>query len=372
VIKSVEADGRTLSITLKRRAPQFPQTVVSSALNWIAAPDALRKGADFNAEPVAAGPFVVKSWARADRIVMARNPRYHDKGKPYLDGLTVRFNQDEPGRLTMLQTGAADLTYFISPAYAAMAEENGMRVARQQLSGGNMLWFNARSAPFDDPRARQAVAKAIDPKTLNEAAYLGKAEVPSTLFAKSSPFFTDGVPVTGHDRQGAQRLFDQLAAEGKPVAFTISTFSSSETKKVVETVQSQLGTYRNVQVKIEVLDSTAALGKLADRSYQMIPGGFAFAGPEPLLFENLHSEAATDRVGFKDDRLDAALLKGREAVTMAERKVAYAEVAKLLAELNPGILYVRTPFPLAAGPKVGGLRDYGQADVVAADIWRTD
>ncbi|WP_395108067.1 ABC transporter substrate-binding protein [Actinomadura sp. SCN-SB] len=370
MIKSAEADGRTLSITLKRHAPQFPQTVVNSALNWIAAPAALRKGAGFNTTPVAAGPFVVKSWARADKIVMARNPHYHDKGKPYLDGLTVRFNQDEPGRLTMLQAGAADITSFNSPAYAAKAEESGMRVARQRLNGGNMLWFNARSAPFNDPRARQAVAKAVDPKALNAAAYLGKAEVPSTLFAKSSPFFAAGLPVTGYDRAGAQRLFDQLAAEGKPVSFTISTFSSSETKKVVETVQSQLGTYRNVQAKVEVMDSTAALGKLADRSYQAIPGGFAFADPEPLLYENLHSESATDRVGFKDGRLDAALLKGREATTVAERRAAYSEVAKLLAELNPGILYVRTPFPLAAGPKVGGLRDYKQADVVAAEIWR--
>jgi len=372
VIKSLEADGRTLSIILKRRAPHFPQTVVNSALNWIAAPAALRKGAGFNEDPVAAGPFVVKDWARTDKIVLSRNPRYHDSGKPYLDGLTVRFNQDEPGRLTMLQSGAADITSFNSPAYAAKAEETGMRVARQKLNGGNMLWFNARFAPFDDPRAREAVAKAIDPKALNSAAYLGKAEIPSTLFTESSPFYTEGVSVTGYDRDGAQRLFDELAAEGKPVAFTMSTFSSSETKKVVETVQSQLRTYRNVDAKVEVMDSTAALGKLADRSYQAMPGGFAFADPEPLLYENLHSDSPTDRVGFEDDRLDTALLKGREATTAAERKAAYTEVAKLFAELNPGILYVRTPFPLAGGPKVGGLRDYKQADVVAAELWRID
>jgi peptide/nickel transport system substrate-binding protein len=370
MVKSTKAEGRELEITLGRKAPHFAQAVVNSALNWIAAPDALRKGAGFNAAPVAAGPFTVKSWARADKIVLTRNPRYHDRGKPYLDGLTVRFNPDEPGRLTMLQSGAADLTSFNSPAYAAKAEEAGLRAARQKLSGGNWLWFNARSAPFNDARARTAVVKAVDPKAFNAAAYLGKAEIPSTLFARTSPFFTEGVPVTGHDRQGAQRLFDQLAGEGKPVKFTISTFSSSETKKVVETVQSQLAAYRNVTVEVEVMDSTAALAKLADQSYQVIPGGMAFDDPEPLLYENLHGTSPTDRVGLKDAQVDAALLKGREATDAAERKQAYTALARRLAELNPGIPYVRTQFPVAGGRNVGGLKDYKQSDVLMAEIWR--
>src|SRR5690606_21100460 len=141
--------------------------------------------AGFNEDPVAAGPFVVKDWARTDKIVLSRNPRYHDSGKPYLDGLTVRFNQDEPGRLTMLQSGAADITSFNSPAYAAKAEETGMRVARQKLNGGNMLWVNAGSAPFDDPRAGQAGAEDGDPNARHAAASLGKDEVPPKPFAKA-------------------------------------------------------------------------------------------------------------------------------------------------------------------------------------------
>jgi peptide/nickel transport system substrate-binding protein len=366
-----ESDGRTLKITLEQPAPQFAHVVVNSSLNWIASPDALDKGAEFNSNPVAAGPFAVKTWGRGDKISLVRNEHYHEQGKPYLDGLTVRFNPDEPGRLTTLQSGGTDIIYLGSPAYAAKAEEAGLRIAHQKISGGGILWFNARFAPFNDVRARTAVAKAIEPKALNEAVYMGKAEVPTNFFAKTSPFYSEGSPVTGYDKQGAQQLFDELAAENRPVKFTLSTSASSETKKLVEAVQSQLRTYRNVDAKIEVLDGAGMLAKTAQKTYQVIPNGLTFEDPEPLLYLNMHGKSSDNRPGLKDAQLDAALLKGREATAAEERKEAYAAVVKRLAELNPGYLYVRTSFPLVAGPKVGGLpTTYKQTDVPSAEIWR--
>ena len=369
MVKSTEPKGRTLRFALKQRAPHFAHVIMNSALNWIAAPHALQKGTAFNDAPIAAGPFVVKSWSRADKLVMTRNERYYDPGRPYLDGVTFRFNPDEAARIATIQSGAATMTNLISPAYAARAQQSGLVLAEQKLNGGNILVFNARTAPFNDPRARAAVVKAVDLDALNQAVYLGKAEVPRTLFREDFPFHSPGIELAGHDRQEAQRLFDELAAEGKPVKFTISTFSSSETKKVTETIQAQLSSYRHVEVGLEVLDSSAALAKIADRSFQAIPNGLAFDDPEPLLYENLHSDSSTDRPGLHDRQLDAALLDGRRSADPAERKAAYATVAKRFAELNPGILYVRAPRPVAAARSVQGMRAYGQSSIVFDELW---
>ena len=369
MVKSTEPEGRTLRFTLEQRAPHFAQAVMNSGLNWIASPQALQKGAAFSNAPVAAGPFVVKNWARADKIVMTRNPHYYDSGRPYLDGVTFRFNPDEAARIATVQSGAATMTNLISPAYAARARQSGLVLAEQKLNGGNIVMFNARLAPFNDPRARAAVSKAVDLNALNQAVYLGKAEVPRTLFRQDSPFHSPGAELAGHDRREAQRLLDELAAEGKPVKFTLSTFSSSETKKVAETIQAQLSAYRNVDVKLEVLDSSAALAKLADRSFQAIPSGLAFDDPEQLLYENLHSASSLDRPGLHDGRLDEALLEGRRSADLAERKAAYAIVAKRFAELNPGIMYVRAPRPVAAARSVQGMRAYGQSSIVFDELW---
>ncbi len=233
-----------------------------------------------------------------------------------------------------------------------------------------MLMLNARSAPFDDPRAREAVVKAIDMEELNQTAYEGTAEEPKTFFAKESPFFVPDVELTSHDRQEAQRLFDELAAEGKPVKFTITSFNTLSAKVLMEAIQTQLRTYKNVQVELDVMDSGAALAALASGSYQAIPaGGLAFDDPEPLLFEHFHSKSSTDRFGLNDPKLDDALMKGRKATDMAERQEAYATVARLITELNPGLLYLRTSFPLAASQRVGGLKDpYKHGTVLFADL----
>src|SRR5690606_13033106 len=68
-----------------------------------------------------------------------------------------------------------------------------LTVARQRLSGSNMLMLAARSPPFDDPRAREAVVKDIDMEEPNQPAYEGPAEEPKTFFAKESPFFVPDV-----------------------------------------------------------------------------------------------------------------------------------------------------------------------------------
>jgi peptide/nickel transport system substrate-binding protein len=373
MIKAMKAEQRTLEIVLNERAPQFPQSVLNSGLNWIAGPSSVRGSSAPGNSPIGAGPFAVEAWVRGDKIRMGRNDRFHERGRPHLDRLTLRFNPDEAGRLTALQAGQADMIMMNTPTHAKRAADAGLTVARQRLNGGNMVVLNARSAPFNDPRARAAVVKAIDPKALNQAAYEGTAEVPRTFFAKESPFYVPGVEITGYDRQGAQGLFDQLAAEGKPVKFTMISFNTTETKRVFEAIQTQLRTYRNVHVELDVRDSSAALAALADRSYQAMPiGGLAVDDPEPLVFENLHSKSATDRFGLNDPRLDAALMKGREATTPAERKEAYATLARLYAELNPGLLYLRTSFPLAASSKVGGLKDpYKHATVLFAEVWKT-
>jgi peptide/nickel transport system substrate-binding protein len=46
---------------------------------------------DFNRAPIGSGPFEFKAWASGDSITLERNPNYHEKDKPYLDGLIFRM-----------------------------------------------------------------------------------------------------------------------------------------------------------------------------------------------------------------------------------------------------------------------------------------
>src|SRR5690606_4240220 len=104
-------DARTLKVTLRMPVPNYAQAVLNSSMNWIASPKALAKGQRaFDAAPVGAGPFTLRSWSRHDKIELVRNPRYWDAPKPYLDAILLRATPDSTQRLSSLTSGDVDVS----------------------------------------------------------------------------------------------------------------------------------------------------------------------------------------------------------------------------------------------------------------------
>jgi len=369
-IKEMKADGQTLDFDLTEPVANFAFAVAAQSLNWIAKPEALEAGqAAFDKNPVGAGPFVLDSWARGGKMVLKKNAKYFDKPRPYLDELVLTANGDEGQRFATVKSGGADATASNSSAHFKRGLDEGLQGLTQGLSGGTPMWLNTRFAPFDDPRAREAVAKGIDLQAVSDAAYEGKADIPRTLFTKKSPLYTD-TPLTGYDKVAAQKLLDELADEGKPVKFTITAYQTSESRRVAEAMQAQLSAYDNIDVKLEVLDFPAAIAKGNAREFQMMPGGAAFADPETLLYEVSHTGSAGNYSGISDPQLDAALEKGRMSSDLDERKAAYADYAKRLSEVNPFILYQRNTNGVAFDKSVSGFVQYGTGATRVDGVWK--
>ncbi|MET7400583.1 ABC transporter substrate-binding protein [Dactylosporangium sp. NPDC005572] len=369
-IDATEAtDTQTLTFTLRAPVANFGQGIATTSLTWIASPAALQAGQQaFDAKPIGAGPFTLTSWTRQDKIVVARNASYFDAPKPYLNSITFRTNGDENQRLATLTTGGGDLMISINPQYADKAEASGLGVARQAISGGNVLLFNMAQAPFDDQRARAAVTKAIDLNAVNAAVYSGKGIVPNTLFDSASPFYSD-IKLTGYDKTGAQTLFDELAKAGKPLSFTMYSYPTSESKAVVQAIQAQLSAYKNVTAKVEVLDFAGAAAKFAQKQYQAIISGITFLDPEITLWQNLRTGSPGNYVGISDPQLDTALDAGRAETDVAKRKDAYADAQTRIAGLNPFITYVRSAPAIVTSKKVHGVALYGVGSLLVDGLW---
>ena len=369
LVSKYRADGQTLTVTLDSPNAAFPDAVMTTSLNWIASPKALKTGNKFSEHPVGAGPFVLDKWVRNGSMELKKNPGYHERGRPYLDKLVIKPVADEDQRFNNVQTDGADAAVTATPQYLRRARSGGLSIYEFSASGGIKANFNARIAPFNDPRAREAVVKALDLNAVNQVTYQGAAEVPASLFAKDSPFYRSDVQLPKHDKARAQQLFDQLAAEGKPVSFKITSFPSPSGVKAVQAMQAQLNAYRNVKVEVEVLDYPAALAKQADKTFQMIPGGIMFRDPEFSLFWELHSKSKGNLSGISDPELDKALETGRSSTDEAEIRQAYATVAAKAAELNPLLLYVRANPTVISSKKAHGFQMYNRGSLVVDGLW---
>lgn len=370
LIKGTEAvDATTLRVTMTQPIPHYAWAVATTNLNWIASPAALKKGQKaYDAEPVGAGPYTLKKWTRQDAIELVRNKGYHDKAKPYLDALTVRTAGDAKQRLDTVTSGGADLASETSLQNLLKAKEAGLQTVVAAQNGGFVFAMNQRRAPFDDIRARRAFAAAFDPKAMGEVVYGEGAKPVDTLFVKGDPFYED-IPLATPDQAEAQKLFDELAADGKPVKFTFTAFPTSENRAMGENLQTQLSRYKNVEVKVKIIDF-ADIGRVrASYDFDMMTSGGYFNDPETRLYSGYYSQSPTNVSGVADKQLDAALTEGRLATDEAARKAAYRTVQERLAATVPGVFVTRSSPGVIAGKNVHGVTVYGSGSPLPEELW---
>ncbi len=362
-------DDRTLKITLPEPNENFVQGIVNTSMNWIASPTALAEGREaFDENPVGAGPFTLAEWTRQDTIELEKNPHYWDAPKPYLDGLSIRMPTDTNQRFNALSTEAADLSTEASWKILSMAEDTGLMTESVDTGGGQFIALNLRRAPFDDERARRAVVLAVDAEAINAAVYEGSAQTQSFLFPESSPFHRD-IAFPKRDAESAQKLFDELAAEGKPVKFTFLSYPTPESRGLGESLQAQLSAFENVEVDVEIADYPAATARAGARDFDAMISTAVIQDPDYALWTAFHGDSPGNVTGIDDEDLNYALDVGRASTSMDERAQAYATVQDRLVALNPAVWTIRSAPSTIWRESLHGVVSYAWGSPLPEELW---
>jgi ABC-type transport system substrate-binding protein len=117
---------------------------------------------------VATGPFILKEYKKDDHMTWVRNPNYWQPGKPYLDGIEIKFIPDPVTATTMMQAKQADFWEGGSVIQWKALEKQGFKL--QGSSGTPItIYINEKDSKFTDQRLREAVEYALDKKTMANA-----------------------------------------------------------------------------------------------------------------------------------------------------------------------------------------------------------
>ncbi|HJX29929.1 MAG TPA: ABC transporter substrate-binding protein, partial [Thermoanaerobaculia bacterium] len=76
----------------------------------------------FKQNLVVSGPFTIASWTPQQELVMARNERYWEKDRPYLDRVVMRFLPDAGSLLSQVLGGELDFIPQVAPTDAPRAK----------------------------------------------------------------------------------------------------------------------------------------------------------------------------------------------------------------------------------------------------------
>jgi peptide/nickel transport system substrate-binding protein len=197
-IETVQApEPYIVAFKLKWPSPSFIHSL-ASPWNWIYKADILERDVHwYETNIMGTGPFIFVEHVRGSHWVGRRNPKYWDRGKPYLDSYRALFIRDDAAQASAIRSGRAHIQFRgFSPAQRDdIVQTLGEKVTVQESpwNCGLIVAINHEKEPFHDRRVRRALSLALD--RYKAAAVLSKialvrevagVQVPRSPFASPS------------------------------------------------------------------------------------------------------------------------------------------------------------------------------------------
>jgi peptide/nickel transport system substrate-binding protein len=375
-------DDRSFTLRLQRPMALVP-FALGSAIGQI---PAIMRESDARTDPAAAvtqtigsGPFRFNrtDWQSGARVVYDRNPDYQPRAEP-ADGLAggrvVKLDRvewiimpDPATAAAALQTGEIDI--WEQPAQdliPVVARNRDIRVERPtNLSNQAVLRPNHLLPPFNDPRARLALAYATD-----QADFMAAAFGDERWWARCQSYFICGSPngteagAEGYARPNldtARRLLMESGYRGERVVIN----TTSEIAPIGRMAEVAVSALRQIGMNVEAdfADWGTAVARVRKRE-PVAQGGWNIfittsSGPtmqSPLT--NLGTNMSCDRawIGWpcdeESERLRNAVV---DAPDDAARKLATETLHRRLVEVQPYRVLGQYDQPYARRANINGL-----------------
>jgi ABC-type transport system substrate-binding protein len=210
----------------------------------------------FNLKPVGSGPYRFESWQRGVAVTLKRNDGYWGTKGPFPTVL-FRAVPDGATRVANLQAGSSDLAVGLdSDQLAQFKTSQRVKPLTALTERLAYLRLNPNRPPFDNPKIREAVARAVDKQGIIDG-ILGGQEKPIGQMLTPAHFgWAEGISGPGYDPARAKALVAEAGAAGKvPFALTTAPFFD---QRVVQAIQQQLRDV-GLDVTIEMIDTPSFL-----------------------------------------------------------------------------------------------------------------
>lgn len=374
-IETVEVvDPLTVKITMSDRFAAFLPFLADSFSSMVC--DSVDPETFGSTTAIGSGPFALVEWRKGDEVVLERNEDYRNlgrpaenKGPPHIDRLIVRTVPEAQTRLAALRTGEVHIAEPPFDAIPQIQQRGELDLVIAENTGQNVFWeFTISRPPFDDIRARQAVAYGTDPQMAIDIIYGGLSQrewcpIARGVFGNDQEFCKQfGYP---YDPEKAKELLAELGyGPDNPLETTMYVWTGGNRQKLAEIFQNQLAQV-GIDAAIEIMDIGTMNAKVKAQNESPddpSPGTFdmmtwSWYDPD-ILYQLWHSPGAYS--GYQSPELDAMLEKTRTTIDREERLAAVQDVIRYLMEnavhiglYTPGWEWVFAVRPEVEGFKVG-------------------
>jgi peptide/nickel transport system substrate-binding protein len=250
--------------------------------------DQWRTHADwFRQHVVVDGPFTIASWTPQQEMILARNPRYYDRSRPYLDQVVIRVVPDQGSLSTQFFSGTIDFMHQVSPGDADRIKQDPRLalIAYWYRLVVAVAWNNQRP-PFDDPEVRRALTLGIDRKTIVETLFGPYGRVATSPYVGQVWAHDNALTPLPYDPAEARRILAArgfvdsdgdgvLDRKGKPLAFELmSNAGNRQRNDAAVMIQDQLKKI-GVRAQPRVIEFNSMVSQLNAGDYDATVAGMA-------------------------------------------------------------------------------------------------
>jgi len=291
--------------------------------------------------PIGTGPFKLKEYKVGSLIRYYRHDQYW-QGKVELEQLVFDITPSNTGRLTKLLTNECDVVSY-PIAHEKIVEHPNLTLESVTSFNVAYLGFNTQKAPFNNIKVRQAIAYAINKKSIVDTIYSGKAEIAKSLLQSASWAYDDKVVDQIYSITKAKELLKEAGFENgfemdiwamnvqrpyNPNALTMAKLIQSDLKDI------------GVEVNIVSYEWATFLQRVGKGEHQTVLLGWTADHPDPdNFFTSLLSCAAVgtgnNSTLWCNEKFDELLQKALKTGNIEKRKVYYSQALAMIAQEMP-------------------------------------
>lgn len=265
-IKTVTApDPNTVVFTLSEPYAILPQAITGVHMIYLPALSTIDK------DPIGTGPFIVKSFVVNGDVTLVRNPKYWGK-PPSLNEIDIKNMSDPTAAYTALRSGALDVFWSVPyPDVTGIKSNTSLKIVSPQVVSQYIFWeVDVTHPPFNNVKARQALAYSIDRATMARVAYYGQAIVSwaNDPIATNNPAYDKHLNPYSFNLAKAKKLFAEAGVKSFTWWGTAGLYPEwSAMGQILQSDLKKIG----ITVNIKNVD-------LSTWSTKFYPGGKSFPG----------------------------------------------------------------------------------------------
>lgn len=316
--------------------------------------------ADFFANPVGTGPFVVSKWDKSGDLTFTKNENYWQKGKPGISKLVYKLVEDGTQAVNQLKTGQVD--GIEDPALENLDELENGNDTKVETAGSwvtHTFFFNTADEHFADVHVRRALAYALNRSDVTKAVSFGHADTAKTVLPKAIEYSTqDSIKPVDNDLAKAK---EEIAQSKYPDGFEAKILLASGNNAYSQAAQLLQSAAAKVGVKLDIdsVDIATFRSRFKAFDYQIMINSAQADYPDADSIIDFQADpdgfSKSYWTSYSNPEVTAELKKAQVTPDGDERADLYEKIQQTLADEVPYIPLYSPQIVKALRKNVNGL-----------------